>query len=87
MPRAALVPDMTETDSPVEDAIIGERAVWLPETGSFTPCTIYERDKLLYGHCIAGPAIIEQMDSTTFLLPGQIARVDGYLNLLIEESV
>ena len=87
VPRAALVPDMTETDSPVEDAIIGERAVWLPETGSFTPCTIYERDKLLYGHCIAGPAIIEQMDSTTFLLPGQIARVDGYLNLLIEESV
>ena len=87
VPRAALVPDTTETDSPVEDAIIGERAVWLPETGNFTPCIIYEREKLRYGHCIAGPAIIEQMDSTTFLLPGQVARVDGYLNLLIEESV
>lgn len=87
VPRAALVPDATETDSPVEDAIIGERAVWLPETGNFTPCIIYERAKLRYGHCIAGPAIIEQMDSTTFLLPGQVARVDGYLNLLIEESV
>lgn len=87
VPRAALVPDMTETDSPVEDAIIGERAVWLPETGSFTPCIIYEREKLRYGHCIVGPAIIEQMDSTTFLLPGQVACVDDYLNLLIEESV
>ena len=30
-----------------------------------------------------GPAIIEQMDSTTVLLPGQEALVDEYRSLII----
>ena len=29
-----------------------------------------------------GPAVVEQMDATTLLLPGQTARVDQYLNLV-----
>jgi N-methylhydantoinase A len=33
-----------------------------------------------------GPAVIEQMDSTTVILPGQAARVDNYLNLVVEEG-
>jgi hypothetical protein len=32
----------------------------------------------------SGPAIVEQMDSTTLVLPGQAARVDAWLNLVIE---
>jgi len=45
---------------------------------------VFDRDRLGHGHRIAGPAVIEQMDATTLLLPGQRATVDPYLNLIIE---
>ncbi len=45
-------------------------------------------DQLLADACagnrIPGPAIIEQMDATTMVLPSTAARVDSYLNLIME---
>jgi N-methylhydantoinase A len=73
--------------SRVEDAVDEVRDVWIPESGGFTLCPLYAREKLGPGHVIDGPAIINQMDSTTLVLPGQIASVDSYLNLIIEERV
>ena len=35
---------------------------------------------------IAGPAVIEQLDSTTLLFPGDRATVDPHLNLMVEIS-
>lgn len=40
-------------------------------------CPIYERERLDAGDHIAGPAIIEQMDTTTVLPPGAAAEVDA----------
>lgn len=60
------------------------RAVWLPERGGWCDTPVFDRDGLAPGHVIPGPAIVEQMDSTTLILPGQTATVDFYLNLLIE---
>ncbi|MEM9198423.1 MAG: hydantoinase/oxoprolinase family protein, partial [Pseudomonadota bacterium] len=71
---------------PVEAAVTGIREVWLPEAGGWTGVTLYDRAHLGPGHRIAGPAIVEQMDSTTLILPGQTAAVDAFLNLLIEEA-
>ncbi|MBM3522184.1 MAG: hydantoinase/oxoprolinase family protein [Alphaproteobacteria bacterium] len=68
----------------VEDAIVGKRDVWLVEVGGFVGCPIYDREKLGPGHKFAGPAIVEQMDATTVLLPGQRASVDPYLNIIVE---
>ncbi|WGF88031.1 hydantoinase/oxoprolinase family protein [Marinivivus vitaminiproducens] len=65
-------------------AVVGERPVWLPEAGGFVPCRVYDRDLLQAGHCIHGPAIVEQMDTTTVVLPGQRALVEPYLNLILE---
>ncbi|MEZ5853236.1 MAG: hydantoinase/oxoprolinase family protein [Hyphomicrobiaceae bacterium] len=45
----------------------------------------YRREDLLAGHTITGPAIVDQLDTTTGILPGQMARVDAYGNLIIEE--
>ena len=45
---------------------------------------VYDRSKLVPGNMIKGPAIIEQLDSTTVLWPDQTASVDRYLNLLLE---
>ena len=67
-------------------AISDARAVYMPETGGFVETTVYDRDRLRTGNRIAGPAVIEQMDSTTFVLPGQTATVDPYHNLVIEEG-
>jgi len=47
---------------------------------------VYDREKLAPDHRLAGPAIVEQMDSTTLVLPGQHATVDPWLNLLVEEA-
>ena len=68
----------------VEAAIIGKREVWLVEAGGFVTCPVYDRDLLGPGHAFAGPAIVEQMDATTVLLPGQRASVDAYLNIIVE---
>ncbi|MCB1969602.1 MAG: hydantoinase/oxoprolinase family protein [Geminicoccaceae bacterium] len=73
------------TATPLLDARIGQRGVWMPETRGEVECPLYDRTKLGPGHVIDGPAIVEQMDSTTLLLPGQRAVVDPYLNLVIEE--
>ncbi|NDL63927.1 hydantoinase/oxoprolinase family protein [Acerihabitans arboris] len=69
---------------PAADAVMGRRAVWIPEAGGFTDCPVYDRARLGFGHRFTGPAIVDQMDSTTLVLPGQTATVDSYLNLVIE---
>jgi N-methylhydantoinase A len=56
-------------------------AVWTPAGTIVVPC--YARDALRAGMKIDGYAIIEQYDSTTVVLPGHIATVDPWLNLLI----
>jgi N-methylhydantoinase A len=71
---------------PVE-ARAGERAVYFEETRAFVPTPIYRRERLRAGHRLVGPAVIEQMDSTTLILPGQSADVDAQGNLLITTSM
>ncbi len=65
-------------------AAIGERQVWLPEAGGLVRCPVYNREELRAGNRIAGPAIVEQMDATTLVLPGVTGRVEPYLNLVLE---
>ena len=67
-------------------ARIGSRAVYLPEAGGFTTCPVYDRALLTHGHQLTGPAIIDQLDATTLILPGQRATVDAYRNLRIDVS-
>ncbi|WP_176086039.1 hydantoinase/oxoprolinase family protein [Martelella sp. HB161492] len=65
-------------------AKIGEREVYMSEAGGFVICPVYERSLMKAGNVIAGPAIVEQMDTTTVLLPGMTGKVDPYLNLILE---
>jgi N-methylhydantoinase A len=67
-------------------AVTGHRPVWLPETGGFVDCPIYDRALLRAGNRFAGPAIVEQMDATTIVLPGMTARIEPYLNLILEAA-
>lgn len=74
-------PDAGPDPSP---ALAGRRQVWMPEYGDFVDCPVYDRARLEAGNRIAGPAIVEQMDTTTVVLPGMTATVEPYLNLILE---
>jgi N-methylhydantoinase A len=50
------------------------------------PCPVYDRDRLEAGDRLHGPAIVEQMDATTFIPSGMTARVDAWLNLIMESA-
>jgi N-methylhydantoinase A len=51
--------------------------------GSFLLAPVFLRRDLGEGATIAGPAIVEQEDSTTWILPGWSARVDQIGNMLV----
>ena len=59
------------------------RPVYFEESGGFVETSIYDRDGLGPGNELEGPAIIEQMDTTVVVHPGQTVRVDAFRNLLI----
>ncbi|MEP9386820.1 hydantoinase/oxoprolinase family protein [Mesorhizobium sp. KR9-304] len=58
------------------------RPVWYD--GAWLDTPVYVREKLPLDAVISGPAIIEQMDATTVLEPGDVARGDADGNILIE---
>ncbi|WP_431927779.1 hydantoinase/oxoprolinase family protein [Amycolatopsis tucumanensis] len=70
-------------DADASAAIRATREVYLPESGGFTECPVYDRRLLEPGHRIDGPAVVEQMDTTTLLLPGDVAVVDELRNLVV----
>lgn len=81
-PAADLPPvDIAEGDTDPSAARIRETSLWLE--GTQHPAVIYERARLRSGDVIVGPAIVTEMDSTTLVLAGHAAKVDGVGNLLI----
>lgn len=53
-----------------------------PEEG-FRTITVYDRSRLVPGNVVEGPAVVEQMDTTTVLLPGDRCTIDSLRNLVI----
>jgi N-methylhydantoinase A len=83
-PRALTLPSLASApEASATAARAGTRAVYFDEAGDFVSTSVYRRERLLAGHRLDGPAIVEQMDSTTVILPGQWATVDAYANLVI----
>jgi len=50
-----------------------------------TRTAVYERESLHPGDIVQGPAIVVEKTSTTVAPPGWSARVDAYLNLILEK--
>jgi N-methylhydantoinase A len=82
--RQAVLRPLPLTGPDAHGALADERQVWLPEAGGAVTVPVYARERLAPGNLLDGPAIIEQMDSTTVVLPGMTARVDAYDNLILE---
>jgi N-methylhydantoinase A len=56
---------------------VQSRAVYFTSTG-FVDTPVFARHTLCPGHAITGPAIVEQLDTTTVIYPGQHAAVDAH---------
>lgn len=67
----------------VAEARIDGRSVYFGPEEGWRDTPIYRRSALPVGVTIAGPAIIEEMSSTTVILAGQNAAVDAFGNIVI----
>jgi N-methylhydantoinase A len=63
-------------------ALVGTRPVYFD--GNFEETRIYNRELLRPGDTFAGPAIVSEYSSATVLPMGDVLRVDGLGNLVIE---
>ena len=70
------------TASPVSDS----RPVYWREAGGWVDTPVWSRSSLPVGFRTVGPAVVEQMDSTTLAPPGVSLYVDDYLNLVLDTT-
>ncbi len=73
-----------EGPEPAQDALIQEKAVFID--GRRLPTSFYLRNRLRPGNQISGPAILLEYSATTLVPPGFQARVDEWLNLILERE-
>ncbi|NKB58159.1 MAG: hydantoinase/oxoprolinase family protein [Alphaproteobacteria bacterium] len=77
-------PTLTETEMTQRAPDpVGSRTVYF-DGDAAVDAALFDRTQLLPGQEIAGPAVIDQLDSTTLVYPGDRARVDRAHNLIIE---
>jgi len=66
----------------------GERRIFLPRLGDFAPVPVYDGMRLGFGHCLDGPAIVEQVTTTIVVLPEFMLACDrlGSATLILKEE-
>ncbi len=74
----------TERAPTLKAAQLGERRVWFTDGWRQTP--VYARERLPRDSVFEGPAVLEQLDCTTVVEPGDKVRQDKLGNLLISVS-
>jgi len=77
--RPDAVPAAATTPAPK-----GRRQAYFPEAGGYVDTPVYDRYALNPGAAFAGPAIVEERESTTVIGPDARVRVDGHLTLILE---
>ncbi len=75
---ASLAPD---AGARLEDARLGSRRVHIG--GAWCEAAVWDRLSLPVGAVIAGPAVLEQPDTTILIEPGQAGTVDRFGNLIL----
>jgi N-methylhydantoinase A len=70
-----------ERATSLEEACLGERAVWFGD--GWRPTPVYDRTHVPLGCRFTGPAIVQQLDATSVIEPGDEAELDRLGNLII----
>jgi N-methylhydantoinase A len=73
--------------TPPEQAMTGRRGVLFDPGRPAVDCPVYERERLLAGNVVRGPAVVEEGTSTTLLYPGDALEVDPFGSLLLTIEV
>jgi N-methylhydantoinase A len=68
------------------DALKGHRRAYVPETERFDELPVYDGHALRAAHEIAGPALIERVDTTLFVSAAFTTRVDNHGTLVLERA-
>jgi N-methylhydantoinase A len=58
--------------------------VYQPEAERHVECPVYDRYGLKPGDVVAGPALVEEAESTCVLAAGDSGTIDAELNLVID---
>ena len=75
------LPKFAPTGAPLAGAIREMRIARF--NGASVECPVYQRELLDVGAVFSGPAIVDQLDCTSVIPPGQHVRVDEYRNMII----
>jgi N-methylhydantoinase A len=75
------LPKFAPTGAPLAGAVREMRVARF--NGANIECPVYQREKLDVGATFSGPAIVDQLDCTSVIPPGQHVRVDEYRNMII----
>ncbi len=65
-------------------AIIGEREAYFPECGGMIGSKIIDRYRMRAIDAFEGPCLVEERESTTVILPGDVVSLDRLGHLVIE---
>lgn len=77
------LPSQELKEEDAKEALKGRRPVYFKEYGTFIDTNIYDMNKLAAGNSLAGPSVIEAVDTTILIHPGQTVSIDKYLNLIM----
>lgn len=85
LPRPSIEERPADPRQPAE-MIRGNREVYLPTEGRREEIPVYVESKVTPGSRVAGPALVEAVDTTLLIPPGVVAERDGLMNLILTKE-
>ncbi|MFM9939472.1 MAG: hydantoinase/oxoprolinase family protein [Hyphomicrobiaceae bacterium] len=84
--RGAVSKQLTATHAAAPTQRATKRRAYFPEAGGYVDATVVDRYAMRPGTSIAGPALIEEREAMTVVLPGDVATISDNGHLVIESA-
>jgi N-methylhydantoinase A len=85
LPRPRIAPEPLGSTDP-SGAERGRRPILFVDAGDWQPTTVYDFARLTPGNVVRGPTVVHSPVTTMVVQSGQIARLDGFRNLILESA-
>jgi len=83
--RPRIAPEPLGSTDP-SSAERGRRPILFVDAGDWRPTTVYDFARLAPGNVVRGPTVVHSPVTTIVVQNGQIARLDGFRNLILEPA-
>ena len=77
-------PDMGASGQALEVAHKGQRRIYFGDIDDYRDTDIYDGDRLEAGMAVAGPAVVEQKNTTVVVFPGQQLKVNNFGDFVLD---